>query len=60
MRLIKRKDASRYMSASRVPTVQESNGRYALAMGGLDGVDPNSAEGSRYTALFEPLFKQCR
>ena len=33
---------------------------YDRVMGGLDGVDPNSAEGKRYTALFEPLFKQCK
>jgi len=33
---------------------------YQMVMSGLDGVDPNSAEGRRYTALFEQLFKQCK
>ena len=33
---------------------------YEMVMSGLDGVDPNSAEGRRYTALFEQLFKQCK
>jgi hypothetical protein len=33
---------------------------YEKVMGGLDEIDPNSAEGKRYTAMFEPLFKQCR
>lgn len=33
---------------------------YEMVMGELDGVDPNSAEGKRYTALFEQLFKQCK
>jgi hypothetical protein len=28
-------------------------------MGGLEQVDPSSPEEKRYTALFEPLFKQC-
>jgi hypothetical protein len=33
---------------------------YEKVMGGLDQVDPNSAEGKKYTAMFEPLFKQCK
>jgi hypothetical protein len=33
---------------------------YEMVMSALDGVDPNSAEGRRYTALFEQLFKQCK
>ena len=33
---------------------------YEKVMGGLDQVDPNSAEGKKFTALFEPLFKQCK
>jgi hypothetical protein len=33
---------------------------YERVMGGLDSVDPNSAEGKKFTALFEPLFKQCK
>jgi hypothetical protein len=33
---------------------------YEKVMAGLDQIDPNSAEGKRYTALFQPLFKQCK
>jgi hypothetical protein len=33
---------------------------YEKVMGGLEQVDPSSPEGKRYTALFEPLFKQCK
>jgi cell pole-organizing protein PopZ len=33
---------------------------YEKVMGGLDQLDPNSAEGRRYTAVFQPLFKQCK
>jgi hypothetical protein len=33
---------------------------YEKIMAGLEQIDPNSAEGKRYTALFQPLFKQCR
>ncbi len=33
---------------------------YERVMGGLDQIDPNSAEGKKFTALFEPLFKQCK
>jgi hypothetical protein len=33
---------------------------YAKVMDGLDELDPNSAEGRRFTAAFEPLFKQCK
>jgi len=33
---------------------------YERIMGRLDQVDPNSAEGKKYGALFEPLFKQCK
>jgi hypothetical protein len=33
---------------------------YEKVMGGLEQVDPNSAEGKKFTALFEPLFKQCK
>ena len=33
---------------------------YERVMAGLEPIDPNSAEGKRYTALFQPLFKQCR
>ena len=33
---------------------------YEKVMAGLEQIDPSSAEGKRYTALFQPLFKQCR
>lgn len=33
---------------------------YEKVMAGLDQIDPNSAEGKRYTALFQPLFNQCK
>jgi hypothetical protein len=33
---------------------------YERVMAGLEQIDPNSAEGKRYTALFQPLFKQCK
>jgi hypothetical protein len=33
---------------------------YAKVMDGLEEVDPNSAEGKRFTALFDPLVKQCK
>jgi hypothetical protein len=33
---------------------------YEKVMGGLDQIDPNSPEGRRYGALFQPLFKQCK
>jgi hypothetical protein len=33
---------------------------YAKVMDGLDEVDPNSAEGKRFTAVFDPLVKQCK
>ena len=33
---------------------------YGKVMAGLEQIDPSSAEGKRYTALFQPLFKQCR
>jgi hypothetical protein len=33
---------------------------YAKIMDGLDEVDPNSAEGKQFTAVFDPLMKQCK
>jgi hypothetical protein len=33
---------------------------YTRIMGGLGEVDPNSAEGQQFTAVFEPLHKQCK
>jgi hypothetical protein len=33
---------------------------YSRVMDGLNSVDPGSAEGKRFGALFEPLYKQCK
>jgi hypothetical protein len=33
---------------------------YEKVMASLDAIDPNSAEGKRYGALFQPLFRQCK
>jgi hypothetical protein len=33
---------------------------YVKMMDGLDQVDPNSAEGKQFTAVFDPLDKQCK
>jgi hypothetical protein len=33
---------------------------YVKVMDGLDQVDPNSAEGKQFTAVFDPLDKQCK
>jgi hypothetical protein len=40
--------------------MQQIGPDYAKMMDGLDQVDPNSAEGKQYTAVFEPLDKQCK
>jgi hypothetical protein len=33
---------------------------YVTLMDGLDEVDPDSAEGKQFAAVFEPLAKQCK
>jgi hypothetical protein len=33
---------------------------YERIMGGLEQLDPSSAEGRRYSTAFQPLFKQCK
>ncbi len=33
---------------------------FVKVMDGLDAVDPSSAEGKRYGAIFDPLDKQCK
>ena len=33
---------------------------YAKVMDGLDEIDPNSAEGKQFTAVFDPLVKLCK
>jgi hypothetical protein len=39
---------------------QQIGPEYAKVMDGLDEVDPNSAEGKQFTAVFDPLVKQCK
>jgi hypothetical protein len=39
---------------------QQIGPEYAKVMDGLEEVDPNSAEGKQYTAVFATLIKQCK
>jgi Skp family chaperone for outer membrane proteins len=39
---------------------QKAGPEYVKLMDGLDEVDPNSAEGKKFTAVFDPLDKQCK
>jgi len=39
---------------------QQVGSDYTRIMGGLGEVDPSSAEGQKFTAVFEPLHKQCK
>ena len=39
---------------------QKIGPEYAKVMDGLEEVDPNSAEGKQYTAVFAGLVKQCK
>ena len=39
---------------------QQIGPEYAKVMDGLEEVDPNSAEGKQYTAVFSTLVKQCK
>jgi hypothetical protein len=39
---------------------QQIGPEYAKVMDGLEEVDPNSAEGKQYTAVFATLAKQCK
>jgi hypothetical protein len=39
---------------------QQIGPEYAKVMDGLEEVDPNSAEGKQYTAIFATLIKQCK
>jgi len=38
---------------------QQIGPEYAQVVGGLEEVDPNSAEGQQFTAVFSTLHKQC-
>jgi len=39
---------------------QQIGPEYTKVMDGLEEVDPNSAEGKQYTAVFATLIKQCK
>jgi hypothetical protein len=39
---------------------QQVGPHYTRVMDGLGDVDPNSAEGQKFIAVFEPLHKQCK
>ena len=39
---------------------QQIGPEYAKVVDGLEEVDPNSAEGQQFTAVFDTLHKQCR
>jgi hypothetical protein len=39
---------------------QQIGPEYAKVMDGLEEVDPNSAEGKQFTAVFATLIKQCK
>jgi hypothetical protein len=39
---------------------QQLGPEYTKVMDGLDEVDPNSAEGKQFTAVFDPLLKMCK
>jgi hypothetical protein len=39
---------------------QQLGADYSRIMDGLNSVDPGSAEGKRFSALFEPIYKQCK
>jgi phage tail sheath protein FI len=48
------------LSAQASSLEQKVGPDYVKLMNGLDEVDPNSAEGKRFTAVFDPLDKQCK
>ena len=39
---------------------QQVGPEYARMMDGLGEIDPSSAEGQKFTAIFDPLHKQCK
>jgi hypothetical protein len=52
--------AVKTLSAKADSLAQQLGPDYTRIMDGLNDVDPNSAEGKRLTAVFEPLYKQCK
>jgi hypothetical protein len=53
-------NAVKTLSARADGLAQQLGPDYSRIMNGLNDVDPNSAEGKRIGALFEPLYKQCK
>ena len=52
--------AAKALGAKADNLAQQLGPDYTRVMNGLQELDPNSAEGRRFTAVFEPLFKQCK
>ena len=52
--------AAKALGAKADSLAQQLGPDYTRVMNGLQELDPNSAEGRRFTAVFEPLFKQCK
>ena len=52
--------AAKALGAKADSLAQQLGPDYTRVMNGLEDLDPNSAEGKRLTAVFEPLFKQCK
>src|SRR5271168_3006653 len=56
----KDKKALEALGAKVSDLAQQLGPDYIKVMDGLDAVDPNSAEGKKFTAVFDPLDKQCQ
>lgn len=52
-------NALKTLSAKVNGLAQQLGPDYMMIMDGVNDVDPNSAEGKRLDALFEPIVKQC-
>jgi hypothetical protein len=48
------------LSAQADSLLRQMGPEYATMIAGLDDVDPDSEEGKRFAAVFEPLDKQCK
>ena len=48
------------LNAKAESLVQQMGPEYVKMMEGLDEVDPNSDEGKRFAAVFDPLDKHCK
>ena len=48
------------LNAKAESLVQQMGPEYVKMMEGLDEVDPNSDEGNRFAAVFDPLDKRCK